>query len=88
MQKQEKRVETIAQVDFSEVHVPVIGVYKYPEDFPQEYVARVFDGSRPTNVIMIADTLDEIMEDIGSNTDLVFTLRGAEDVPSLVGAWI
>lgn len=37
---QEKRVESIREVDFSGLKVPFVAVYGHPDDFPDKYVAR------------------------------------------------
>ena len=40
--------------------MPLICVYDHPSDYPNNYVARVWDANRPTRLIVLADTLDEI----------------------------
>ena len=85
---QEKRVNSISEVDMSGLFMPLIAVYEHPEDYPDKYVARVFDVDRPTDTVVIKDSLLEIQRDIGENTSRIFAPRGAEDVRSLVGVWI
>lgn len=84
----ETRVESIGQVDFSEVKMPMIAVYESPEDFRGKCVARIYDLDKPTDTIMVKGTVEEVQRDIRENTDMVFLPRGAEDVPSLVGVWM
>lgn len=79
---------TIKEVDLTSLKTPAIVIYDHPSDYPKHYVARVFDGDRPTDTIMLKDTLKELQEDIKANTDMVFILRGAEDDPCIEGAWI
>ena len=43
---QEKRVESIKEVDFSGLKVPFIAVYQRPEDFPEKCVARIYELDR------------------------------------------
>lgn len=83
----EKRVESITQVDMSDLIMPQIAVYKHPEDFLEECVARIFDMGDSTDTIMVKKTVTEIAKDIGRNTNMIFMPRGADDVPSLVGVW-
>lgn len=85
---QEKRVESVQEIDFSGMKFPYIAVYEHPEDFPEKYVARVWDMDKPTDTIMVKDELREIEEDIRENTNLTFLPRGMEDVISLVGVWM
>lgn len=79
---------SIKEVDLSNIKVPVIAVYEHPSDYPEYYVARVFNADRPTDTIMLKDTLEEIQKDIRDNTNMMFMLRGAEDEPCIVGAWL
>lgn len=85
---QEKRVESIKEVDFSGLKVPFIAVYQRPEDFPEKCVARIYELDKPTDTIIVKDTLKEIEIDIQENTGMVFMPRKAEDVRSLVGVWM
>jgi hypothetical protein len=83
-----KIATTIKEVDLTNIKVPAIVIYDHPSDYPKHYVARVFDGDRPTDTIILKDTLKELQEDIKANTDMVFILRGAEDAPCIEGAWL
>lgn len=79
---------SIKEVDFSNIKVPVIVVYEHPSDYPEYYVARIFNVDKPTDTIMLKDTLEEIQEDVRNNTNMMFMLRGAEDDPCIVGVWL
>lgn len=85
---QDKRVESMQEVDFTGLKVPMIAVYKNPEDFPGQCVARIFDMHRPTDTIMVKGSIKEIERDIRKYTSMTFLKRGAEDVLSLVGVWL
>lgn len=85
---QEKRANSISEVDMSGLKMPVIAVYERPDDYPDKYVARVFDILKPTGIAIVKSSLSEIQEDIGANTSMVFFLREAGDVLSLVGTWV
>ena len=65
MQK-EKLMESMRQVDFSDLRFPLIAVYKKPKDYPDAYVARVWEGARnlPTNTLIKRKTLQEIRKDL------------------------
>lgn len=62
-----KITNSFCEVDYSEIIFPIITVYKFPLDFPNKYVARLFDRDLITNVIMVKDTLEEIREGIPRN---------------------
>ena len=83
----EKRVSSVKEIDMRGLFMPVIAVYEHPDDFPDKYVARVFDVDRPTDTVVVKDSLLDIQRDIGENTCRIFVPRGAEDVRSLVGGW-
>jgi hypothetical protein len=85
---QNKRVNSISEVDFSGPGMPCIAVYKNPEDFPGQSVARIYDLDKPTDTIIVRDNPVEIAEDIRTHTGMVFIPRRKEDVPSLIGVWI
>ena len=51
-------------------------------------MARIYELDKPTDTLMIKDTLEEIETDIRENTGMTFIPRGAEDVLSLVGVWM
>lgn len=85
---QEKRIGSIQEVDSSGLKVPFIAVYKSPEDFPGQCVARIYELDRPTDTVMVKRTLAELQEDIREHTGKTFIPRENEDVPSLVGVWI
>lgn len=85
---QEKRVESIREVDFSGLKVPFVAVYGHPDDFPDKYVARIYELDKATDTIMVKETLEEITADIKEHTAMTFIPRGTADVPSLVGVWM
>lgn len=84
----EKRVGSIRNVDLSGLRFPVIAVHESPEDFKGQCVARVFDMDKPTDTIIVKDTVEEINEDIRRNTHMAYMERDPNDVPSLVGVWM
>ena len=85
---QEKRVESIQEIDFSGLKMPCIAVYEHPDDFPNQCVARVYDLDKPTDTVMVKETVKEIEENIRENSTMAFMKRGTDDVPALVGVWM
>ena len=39
---------------------PMICIYNCPDDYPDSIIARVWDMGRPTRLVAMADTLEEI----------------------------
>lgn len=64
--------------------LPLISVYKFPLDYPDKFVARLFDMQKPTKYVIIKDTLEEIEIPYG----LVKLPRSAEDINSLLHSWV
>lgn len=42
-------MESIREVDFSGLKVPFVAVYGHPDDFPDKYVARIYELDRATD---------------------------------------
>ena len=87
----EKVIHSFEEVDLTAIAIPSIAVYQYPLDYPDKYVARVYAGSSPTNIVMIADSAKEIQKDIETVYEgelYVFCKRMQGDPGSLVGTYI
>ena len=66
--------------------MPLIVVYNNPEDYPNKYVARVWDVNRPTALVAVADTLEEIREAIPQ--EMYNIGRQPQDDPCIVEVWL
>lgn len=84
----DKKVQSVQEINFDNLVLPMIAVYKNPDDYPEYCMARIFDMQIPTHVVMVKESLQEIMEDIEEHTDMVFLNREVDDVLSLVGVWV
>lgn len=70
-------------------YIPCIGVYNRPSDYPDKCVARLFDGTKPTNIIIIRNTVEEIREDITKRFPAMLPFaRDKEDCKCVVETWI
>ena len=47
--------------------IPIITVYAHPADYPDKFVARVWDVNQPTSLAAIADTYEELLQAIPTN---------------------
>lgn len=83
-----KIVDSIKNVDLSDLKFPTIAIYEHPRDYPEYYVAIVFDMDKPTDTIILKDTLAAVQEDIKNHTTMIFFSRGAEDDKCVVGVWM
>lgn len=53
-------VKSFTEIDTSELKQPIICVFNKPDDYPDKYVARLFEGTAPTNIIITRNTVEEI----------------------------
>ena len=85
-----KRVESMSQVDFSDLKCHLITIYEKPLDFPNAFVARGWDGvwPRATNTIIMRFSLEECREDIQAAGFLVQFPRAEGDEPHVVETWM
>ena len=87
----EKIVDSFAQVDFSEIKLPIAVIYDSPKDYPGEYVCRIWDGGNglhPTDTIVEGRTLGEMQEDIQAAGFTLRFPRAEDDDPAIVETWI
>lgn len=66
--------------------LPMISIYNHPDDYPDKYVARVWDANEPTRFITLADTLEEIRATIPPNMTRLNRMQG--DDPCIVEGYI
>lgn len=85
-----KVVESLSQVDFSGLYFPLVTVYERPLDFPNDYVARVWDGkrARPTDTMIKRSTIEEIREDIKNAGFKTVFARAEGDDPHIIETWM
>ena len=80
----------IGPFDYAEIRkntmFPIICVYRHPKDYPNKFVARLFDIDIPTDVAEVADTLDEIRQTIPPNMERIE--RHENDDEYIVETWI
>jgi hypothetical protein len=62
-------------------------IYDRPSDYPDSFVARKFIVDRPTDEVIVRDTLAEVREAIGSRA-LVRIERSPSDDPKIVEVWL
>lgn len=65
---------------------PTFTVFNSPQDFPRKFVVRLFDGTKPTRLITISDTLDDARKTIPTN--YLCITRSESDAPAIVETWI
>ena len=87
MNSEDKAVQTF---DLSRIakatQFPLICIYNSPKDYPGKYIARLWDVNRPTNIVAIAESLDEIRKT--KPADMVIMQRQLQDDPVIVETWI
>ena len=69
-----------------QARIPLICVYDHPTDYPDKFIARLWDCNVPTHIMASADTLEELREKIPSS--MVRMDRLPKDDPCIVEVWI
>lgn len=78
-----KKVDSLTQVDFSDMQLPLVCVYNRPIDFPDKIIARVWESSinTPTNIYAEYDNLEECRKDIkAAGFNVLFPRSPADDL--------
>ena len=84
----DKIVEEIEQIDMSEMKLPSFAIYKNPTDYPGKSVARLFEGDKPTNVVIIKKNIRELHTLFRYRTRMTFLPKLPGDPENLVGVWM
>lgn len=61
-------------------------IYDHPLDFPDKYIARLWNGPLPTSTTLEADTLEAIREKLPKGLSLV--PRMPNDDPVIAECWV
>ena len=83
--RKEKVVDSFKYVDVNDLKMPQITISYNTKDYGEKYVGRLFDVDKPTNVIVIKDTLEELVKDIQESFVVIDVFgRMPEDDPVIV----
>lgn len=91
MAEQREDKEIIGVFDYTKISriartMPMITIYNRPTDYPDKYVARLWDCNVPTHLVATADTLEEIRTTIPPNMTQLPHMAG--DDPCIVEVWL
>ena len=87
MQMEDKVVKSFDMNSLIKItRLPLICIYNSPSDYPGKYVARLWDVDKPTNMVAVAESLEEIRE--AKPADMVIMQRQPQDDPVIVETWI
>lgn len=84
--KKDYILKDFGKVDYSEIKMPIIVIYNKPKDYPDQYIARLWDGEKPTNCIALSDTLADLRDKIPCS--FVMLNAFANDDPTIVETWL
>lgn len=85
-----KFVESLQQVDMSEIKIPMAVIYKSPKDFPDVCMCRIWEGAgcHPTNTAIQRGTEQALREDIQAAGFTICFPRADGDDPAIVETWM
>jgi len=78
--------------NFNEINIrlatkmPLIAIYDHPSDYPDKFVARIWDVDIPTRYAVLRDDLESIREVIPPW--MVRFVRSDKDDPVIVETWL
>lgn len=86
-------LEDFSSVDLSDIKLPIVVVYFDPKDYPDKYVARIWDASiinARTNIVLVEDDLDTIRREILASRPYNVTRfdRAESDDPKIVECYL
>ena len=84
-------VDSLKYVDLSGLAVSMAVIYDHPEDVPDKYVVRIWEGreEKPTNVEMRKDSLQECRKEICESGYFGMAVRpDPEDDPKSAEIWL
>lgn len=70
----------------AKIKIPIITIYDHPIDYPDKFVARVFNLRCPTMICWTGNTIDDVRAAIPD--EMTRHPRMAGDDPSIVETWI
>lgn len=87
MQMEDKVVKSFDMNSLIKItRLPLICIYNSPSDYSGKYVARLWDVDKPTNMVAIAESLEEIRE--AKPPEMMIMDRMPNDDPVIVETWI
>ena len=84
----DKIVTSIQEINLEDIRFPIIAVFEHPEDYPTKSVGIIFELTKPTDTVIVKDTLEELQKDIQTHWIGIFFRRTEFDVPSMKGCWV
>lgn len=83
-------VDSMQQVDFSDMKMPMAVIYNGPKDFPNLYMCRIWEGAgcHPTNTAVQRFSLEELREDIKAAGFTTRFPRAKGDDPVILETWL
>lgn len=79
-------LKSFTNVDFSEIKAAMIVIYDHPKDYPNSYVARIWDMDKPTNVVVANENLDMLRSLIPNGMGCINKFE--TDDPCMLEIWL
>lgn len=84
--KKKDIVIDVFEPERANIEFPIICVYDRPDDYPEKIVARVWDLDRPTSMVMIADSIEDMR--LRKPSSMIVIPRDPEDARIIVETWV
>lgn len=85
-----KVINSLKEMDWKEIPIPMVVIYKRPLDFPEKCVARVFNAKtgEPTPFCILRKTVEECREDVRKSGFYAKLHRAKTDDECIIESWI
>ena len=84
----DKIATSIQEINVEDIRLQIIAVFENQEDYPAKSIGRIFELTKPTDTVIVKDTLEELQKDIQTHWIGIFFQRTEFDVPSMKGCWV
>lgn len=81
------KAKDISEINLEAFQRPYIAEYRSDKEYPGKYIARIYAKGRPTNIVIIKGTKEELEAEL-EKTGMTAFAPGPEDIPELIGVWI
>lgn len=80
------QANSVKDIDFTDIRIPMFAIYDHPIEYPNSYVARLWDNITATNVVLLSDDLEELRKKMPYS--MIPIKRSMKDDKCLIETWV
>lgn len=75
------------EIDIHKIkQIPIIAVYNHPTDYPDNFVARLWIGNKPSRYVVLCNNIDELRQSIPPWMQKL--MPADQDDPVIIETWL